>query len=127
MTKPLTDELGVELVDDLLIDSTYLVHGHELPESIPRSVRTVVIGHVHPAINISDGVRNERLKCFLLGSYKQKRLLVLPSFSTIVEGSDILKVASNSPFLQGESSLVYVLSDEIRPFGKVKDLRRLLG
>jgi metallophosphoesterase superfamily enzyme len=81
----------------------------------------------NPAVRIDDGVRNERYKCFLIGRHQKVRLVVLPSFSTIVEGSDILKVASNSPFLQGNSSMVYVLADEVRPFGKVSDLRRILG
>jgi putative SbcD/Mre11-related phosphoesterase len=127
ITKPLTDELEVALVNSWSDGGFLAVHGHQMIE-IPKSVHTIIIGHTHPAIRIDDGVRNERYKCFLVAKYKDKRLIVLPSFSTIVEGSDILKVASNTPFLQGfDSSMVYVLADEVRSFGKVADLRRILG
>jgi uncharacterized protein len=126
LTEPLTRELGIPLVDFWDAGGFYAIHGHEIVD-LPKNAHTVIIGHVHPAINVSDGLRNERFKCFLLGNYKKCQLLVLPSFSTIVEGSDILKVESNSPFLQGQSSSVYLLADEIRPFGKVGKLRRILG
>jgi uncharacterized protein len=130
MTKPLTDELGIPLIDCWTADGFFAVHGHELPDETVveyEKAHTIIIGHTHPAITLQDGVRSERFKCFLLGKYKKKRLLVLPSFSTIVEGTDVLKVAPNSPLLQASSSMVYVLADEIRPFGKVSDLRRMLG
>ena len=130
LTEILTKEVGVPMHDVWHAGGFYAVHGHALPDEEDRAYQeahTVIIGHVHPAIRLDDGVRNERYKCFLIGSYGKKRLVVLPSFTTIVEGSDILKVASNSPFLQGNSSHVYVLADEIRPFGKVADLRRVLG
>ncbi len=148
LTEVLTKEVGVEMSDSWSDGGFYAVHGHDLPDEedpVYKEAHTVVIGHVHPAVRIDDGVRAERYKCFLIGQYGKKRLVVLPSFSTIVEGSDILKVASNSPFLQGarnspgripaqgfrgtprDSSNVYVLADEIRAFGKVSELRRVLG
>jgi uncharacterized protein len=130
LTEILCNEVNVPIVDVWSEGGFYAVHGHALPDEKDSgyvSAHTVIIGHVHPAIRLDDGVRNERYKCFLIGSYEKKRLVVLPSFSTIVEGSDILKVASNSPFLQGNSSHVYVLADEIRPFGKVAELQRVLG
>jgi uncharacterized protein len=129
-TKPLTDQLNIPLIDAWADGGFYAIHGHELPdEEDPKfkEAHTIIIGHMHPAIRIDDGVRNERYKCFLIDKYKKKRLVVLPSFSTIVEGSDILKVQPNTPLLQGNSSLVYVLADEVRPFGKVSALRRILG
>ena len=130
LTEILTKEVGVAMVDAWSDGDFYAVHGHDEPnEKDPNyaNSHTIIIGHVHPAIRLDDGIRNERYKCFLVGEYNKKRLVVLPSFSTIVEGSDILKVGSNSPFLQGNSSHVYVLADEIRPFGKVAELRRVLG
>jgi uncharacterized protein len=130
ITQPLTDELGIPLIDAWSEDGFYAIHGHELPDETDpkyKAAHTIIIGHMHPAIRIDDGVRNERYKCFLIDKYKKKRLVVLPSFSTIVEGSDILKVQPNTPLLQGNSSLVYVLADEVRAFGKVSALRRILG
>jgi uncharacterized protein len=130
LTEILTKEVGVQIANSWSADGFYAVHGHDLPDKKDpgyAQAHTVIIGHVHPAIRLDDGIRNERYKCFLIGRYEKKRLVVLPSFSTIVEGSDVLKVASNSPFLESDSSHVYVLADEIRPFGKVSDLRRILG
>jgi len=129
MTASVLQGLDVSLVDAWSSEGVLVLHGHKLPDETAgefKNAELIVIGHVHPAITLSDGVRKERYKCFLLGKYKKKQLLVLPSFSTIVEGSDILQVASNSPLLQGDSSRVYVLADEIRPFGTIKQLRRVL-
>ncbi|MBR9700295.1 metallophosphoesterase [Candidatus Woesearchaeota archaeon] len=126
LTKPLTDELGIELLDSWSSGDFLCVHGHKLPEELQK---TIIIGHLHPAVLLSDGVRREKYKCFLVGNYKRKRLLVLPSFSTITDGANILKTGSNSPLLNDRSLKnceVFVIADEIRPFGTVKDLHKLV-
>jgi len=127
MTKPLTDELGVPLLSSWSAGGFYAVHGHVLPDendSAFKNAHTIIIGHMHPAITLTDGVRKERCKCFLVGKYGKKRLVVLPSFSTIVEGSDVLTVGPNSPLVKDvEKCEVYVVSDEMRPFGMVERLR----
>jgi hypothetical protein len=130
ITKPLTDELGVRLVDSFGTDGFYCIHGHKEPDPkdpMFKAAHTIIIGHEHPAVTLHDGVRKERYKCFLVGSYKRKRLVVLPSLSTIVEGTDILKDGDFSPILRADSSNVYVIADAIRPFGRVSALRRLLA
>jgi uncharacterized protein len=130
LTGVLAEEVGVPMTGSWALGGFYAVHGHELPDEQDtryKEAHTIIIGHVHPAIRLDDGVRNERFKCFLVGKYKKKRLVVIPSFSTIVEGSDLLKVASNSPLLGGESSEVYIIADEIRPFGTISQLRKVLG
>jgi len=130
ITKPLADEEHVPFVDQYIIDDVLLVHGHELV-AIPRNVKTIVIGHMHPAIVLSDGVRREKFKCFLTATYKRKHVIVLPSFSTLTEGVDVLTAESNTPFLTDRSlkkAEVYVLADEIRAFGRVEKVgRRLIG
>lgn len=129
ITKPLTDELGIELVENYETDGFYCIHGHKEPDqkdSAFKAAHTLIIGHEHPAVTLNDGVRKERYKCFLVGKYKSKRLVVLPSFSTIVEGTDILKGEGFSPLLQVKSCSVYIIADAIRPFGRVPALRRLL-
>jgi putative SbcD/Mre11-related phosphoesterase len=141
-TAPLAAELGISMLDSWSSGTVgsgsvgrdggfYVLHGHVLPdENDPafKQAHTVIIGHAHPAISISDGVRKERYKCFLLGKFQQKQLLVLPSCSVVVEGTNVLQGASShSPLLQVDASMVFVLADGIRPFGKVSDLRRILG
>lgn len=130
MTQVLVEELGVEFVESLELDEFYLVHGHKLPDRIPSRTSSIIIGHAHPAVTINDGVRSERYKCFVIGKYLNKELIVLPSFSTIVEGTDILQKSSRifSPFMEDiNSAKVYVISDEIRSFGTVQQIRKVLS
>ncbi len=126
ITKPLTDELGVEFKKSWEDENFLCVHGHELPEKIKKNI---IIGHLHPAVTLHDGVRKERFKAFMIGKYRGKRLVVLPSFSTIVEGTDVLTSGSHSPLVDKktvDSSELYVIADEIRYFGKAQKLRKLL-
>lgn len=125
ITKPLTDRLGLSLHGFLEQDGFLFVHGHELP---PESdAHTIIIGHMHPAISLSDGIRAERYKVFLIGTYRKKRVLVLPSFSTLSYGVDVLRIEPNTPLFSKrdvEKAEVYVIADEIRRFGTVNMLRR---
>jgi len=90
----------------------------------------IVIGHEHPAVGLRDPVthRVEVYKCFLVGKFAEKNLLVLPSFNQLVKGSDLLKEQPLSPVVRSselEDFFVYVVSDagDIYEFGP---LRRLL-
>ncbi|VVB82695.1 3',5'-cyclic adenosine monophosphate phosphodiesterase CpdA [uncultured archaeon] len=59
-------------------------HGHQLfPEILEKKIKTIVMGHLHPSIIISDnqGIKKEKYKCFLVGKFKQKNVIILPSFS----------------------------------------------
>lgn len=91
----------------------------------------LVIGHEHPAVGLRDPItqRTEVYKCFLVGKFAKKNLLVLPSFNQLVRGSDLLKEQPLSPFVQQsdlEDFSVYVVSDDgsLYEFGP---LRRLLS
>ena len=53
-----------------------------------REIHTIVVGHGHPAINLSDGVKEEKYKCFLEGIFKGKKFIVVPSFAEHSEGTD---------------------------------------
>lgn len=96
-----------------------------------RAVAWLAIGHEHPAIGLRDPVtgRVEVYKCFLVGKFRGRNLLVLPSFNQLVRGSDLLKEQLLSPFVQQsrlEDFLVFPVSDDgcIYEFGP---LRRLLA
>ncbi|MBI1969518.1 phosphoesterase, partial [Candidatus Woesearchaeota archaeon] len=67
----------------------------------------------------------ELYKCFLVGTYKRKKLIVMPSACLVTEGSDILKEEVLSPYLQQDLSSfeVYVLADKIYPFGRLRNLK----
>jgi uncharacterized protein len=106
---------------------TLVIHGDKIPgKEIIGQVSTIIIGHEHPAITLKEGARVEQFKCFLQGKYRGKNLIVLPSFNTIVKGTDILRDQILSPFLKQnlDNFEVYAVEDKAYNFGKVGKLRR---
>lgn len=118
----------VTVVKSHIENNCWFVHGDvgEVSQS-----PWIVIGHEHPAVGLRDPItrRVEVYKCFLVGRFAQKNLVVLPSFNQLVRGSDVLTEQPLSPFVQQselEDLSVYVVSDagDIYEFGP---LRRLLS
>jgi putative SbcD/Mre11-related phosphoesterase len=109
------------------IDEFFIVHGHKLVD-IPESATTVIIGHEHPAVALREHARSETYKCFLLGKYHGRKLIVQPSFNLVVEGTDVLQEELLSPFLKQNMGNfeVHVVSDSqkhnILYFGRLKGL-----
>lgn len=102
-----------------------IIHGDKIPDKkLLKNIDIIIIGHEHPAVSIKDFPRVEIYKCFLVGKWKNKNLIVLPSFITINEGHDITKEENLSPFLdKGFSKFrIYVVADKVYDFGKVKNL-----
>jgi putative SbcD/Mre11-related phosphoesterase len=105
------------------------LHGDSEPARLPPGVKTIVIGHEHPAVGLRDRItgRVELYKCFLVGSYRDRRLVVQPSFNPLVSGSDLTRERRLSPLLD-EAALeefeVYTVSDEgsVYRFGPLKHL-----
>jgi putative SbcD/Mre11-related phosphoesterase len=67
-------------------------HGHKLfSEVFEKNVKTIVIGHLHPSIILSDNqdIKSEKYKCFLIGKFKGKEMIILPSFLATIEGTTI--------------------------------------
>ena len=103
---------------------TYLCHGHEIPSNLEyENAARIVIGHDHPAIELQEGAKREKYKCFLVGSYGKKKLVVLPSFNFAAVGSDP-RVSALSPFLKQNLNNfdVWLVEDEVYHFGKLKNL-----
>ncbi|MBD3208852.1 metallophosphoesterase, partial [Candidatus Woesearchaeota archaeon] len=90
--QPILKKRGAAMHPSLLIDGYLIIHGDRAPdkESL-RAARGVVIGHEHPSVVLDDGIRKERYKCFLIGQYAGKELIILPSTYPLVEGSDVLR------------------------------------
>lgn len=125
---PIAKKRNVVIVEDYIIGKMIFIHGHELRE-FEDNIDTIIIGHEHPAITISEGMRNETFKCFLSGGYGKKRLIVIPSLFMMTEGTDILKEETLSPFLKQDLDNfdVYLVNDdgEVHDFGKIKEIRKL--
>jgi len=123
---PLAEKKGLELCDSYRAGKVLFSHGNRVPD-IAAGVRTIVVGHEHPAVSVREGSRVEVFKCWLLGKWKGRDLLVMPSFNLMAEGTDILSERLLSPLLTDiEGFRVFAVSDEgeVLPFGTVADLRK---
>ena len=101
------------------------LHGDKIPsKELLEGISTIIIGHEHPAVSIKDGPRAELFKCFLIGKWKRKDIIVVPSFNLVTEGTDVMKERLLSPFLKGNlrNFEVVVVGDKLYGFGKVRDL-----
>lgn len=126
---PIAEKKGLRVSDHYTLGKIYITHGHRLPEDEEfRKSNIVIIGHEHPAIGLRENGRNEKYKCFLKGKYKDKEIIVLPSFNLLTEGTDILSEKLMSPFLQQDIANfeIYVVDENTLYFGKVKDILKKL-
>ena len=122
---PIAKKKNIRIVNHFLTGETLILHGNKLPgKSLETKAKTIIIGHEHPALSIRDGGRSEKFKCFLLGKWKRKNLIVQPSFNPITEGTDVLSEKTLSPFLKGgaKNFEAFVVADTIYPFGKLKNI-----
>ena len=107
ITDSITDKKNVKLRDNYFFDDLkiYVTHGHKIPENRNfDDSEIVIIAHDHPAIGLREELRVEKVKCFLSGFWKNKRLIVIPSFNFVTEGTDILQETLLSPFLYQDLS-----------------------
>ena len=105
-----------------------VIHGDKIPgKELLSQAGTIIIGHEHPAVSVKQGPRVELYKCYLIGKFKRKNLIVQPSLSLITEGTDILKDKQLSPFLKAniDDFFVYAVEDRIYELGKVRDVKRV--
>ena len=119
-----------------IIGSNLIIHGDKRIEQIFRkeneikeimkNVRTIIIGHEHPAIELENSGNKEKYKCFLIGNTnvkiainrerdnireskvskaeeftKKLKIIVLPSFNELSEGNNISQNEILSPLLKG--------------------------
>ena len=123
---PIADKRKVRLVSEFIVGDIMICHGDKIPD-IPSPIKTIIIGHEHPAITLQDGIRSETFKTFVVGKYNKKNLIVQPSFNQFVEGTDMLEESVLSPFLKQDLGKfeVYIVADTVYPFGKLSKLEKL--
>ncbi len=87
-------------------------------------IKTIIIGHEHPAVSIHEDLRRETYKAFLIGRWKRKNLIVQPSLNPLMEGTDVKNEKLLSPFLKKRPCDfdVYLVADTVYEFGKLKKL-----
>ncbi|MBI2043270.1 metallophosphoesterase [Candidatus Pacearchaeota archaeon] len=108
-------------------------HGHmDFQQINDERVETWVLGHLHPSVTLSDkaNIKREKYKCFLTGKFKEKEIIIVPSFFGIIEGTPVnedgyeregFSIIPNSELKNFE---VHAISDDGKTlnFGKVRKL-----
>ncbi len=113
-------KFNIQIKDYLIIDNITILHGNKI---IPIKTSTLIIAHEHPAISITNKIRTETYKCFLKGKYKNKTLIIMPSFNLVNIGSNILKEKILSPYIKNINNFTaFIVSEKIYDFGKIKDI-----
>ncbi len=110
-------------------------HGHELfMEVLDKKIKTIIFGHLHPSIILSDksDIKREKYKCFLVGKFNEKEIIILPSFLMTIEGTTINSLEheykdhfSIVPMKNLMNFECYVVGEkEVYNFGKVRKLSK---
>ncbi|MBS3146386.1 metallophosphoesterase [Candidatus Woesearchaeota archaeon] len=100
-----------------------ILHGDIIPIEVYNK-KVIIIGHEHPSIILTEGAKSEKFKCFIKGKWKEKTLIVMPSFNPLTEGTNVLNFKFLSPFIKSDikNFNVYIVGDKIYNFGKIKNL-----
>jgi len=124
-------------VDYYVVKDIAFVHGHrEFLEIYGKDINQIVMGHIHPTVTLRDKmkIKSEKYKCFLVGRYKKKYFLIVPSFISITEGVSMsefddekaggydFSIIPNKELENFEVFTVSELGEEALNFGKLKDI-----
>jgi len=84
-------DLGVNLVDKLIIDEIMITHGHEFFDPRKYDVKTIIIGHEHPSISLRDELGIPyKFQCFLKGKLiTNHEIIVLAHMSIYASGNSV--------------------------------------
>ncbi len=118
--KSILKNYGIDLLESFSLGEIEVIHGH-----LDKKVESAILGHEHPSIKLRIRGSIYNYPCFL----RVKNFLVLPAFSPLMSGSDILTLnAFLSPMLKKidpEESEVYAICDGIFYLGKVKQIKAI--
>jgi len=120
---PIARKRNIKMVEYFRVDDIGILHGHKITPAV-NDANVLIIGHEHPAVTLNDTIRHEKYKCFLKGSWNDKTLIVMPSFTFLSVGSDVRRGRFLSPYLQDgvETFKVYIVEDKIYEFGELGKL-----
>ncbi|MBW2963273.1 metallophosphoesterase [Candidatus Woesearchaeota archaeon] len=121
---PIAKKRNLKIVEHFVLGDVLICHGDKIIKK--EKIKTIVIGHEHPAVSLQESARVETFKCFLVGSWERKKLIVMPSFNLLSEGTDVVREKKLSPYLKKYlgNFEVFVVSDKVYDFGKLKGLRK---
>ncbi|WP_202319639.1 metallophosphoesterase [Archaeoglobus neptunius] len=112
-------EYGIELKEYVRIGDYYVVHGHRDVE-----FDRIIMGHEHPAIKVRVRGGVYSYPCYLVVDDLN---IVLPAFSPLMGGSDVLQNTFLSPVLNKAGKIeVYAVEDEVVYLGSLEDIQRVV-
>ncbi len=128
--KPIAEKKELEIKDYYIKERVCFLHGHKLfPECLDKKVGVFVMGHRHPAVVLADRYKREKYKCFLAGKWKNKEIIILPSFFPFIEGSNIIiNYKENKLFISKRNSkkfevcIVAPVGEKAYKFGKLNKM-----
>ncbi|MEM4472620.1 MAG: metallophosphoesterase [Archaeoglobaceae archaeon] len=112
-------DYSIELKEKERVEDYTIVHGHNECEE-----EKIILGHEHPAIKVRVRGASYSFPCFLV---LDKTKIVLPAFSKLVGGSDVLQGEFLSPIVRKAKKIeVYAIEDEVLYLGELGVLRNIL-
>jgi len=125
--EPIVKKLRMKLKAYYAWHNFCFVHGDkDFPILWEKKIEWLVIGHGHPAIKLREGSKMEKYKCFLIGKFKRKNIIVVPSFIEYYTGSDPREgdiiLAWDINFNNFDVKIVGE-NLEVLDFGKLKNLK----
>lgn len=126
MLFPVLKKMNVLGTDYYLWKEFAFMHGDmDFDNIYDRNIKCWVVGHGHPAVTLQEGVKKERYKCFLVGEFDEREVIIVPSFFPLVEGTDAREFEMKFAWdLKLRNFNVKVVSENlgVLDFGKLKDL-----
>jgi len=120
--------IGKKFKDFYIKDDIAFIHGHKnFTEINDKKIKYVIMSHIHPSVVLRDEYKKEKYKCFLVGKYKSKQFVILPSFLPLVTGVDIENIKRFISIIPQKSLKefeVFVVGKELEAleFGKLKNI-----
>ena len=130
LTPIIAQKTGLDVYPHYSTGNFLVMHGDKIPLKWDEiREKNIIIGHEHPSVGIKSGERMEKVKCFLAGDFRDKKMIVMPSFNFITEGSDVLHEKPLSPFLKEakhkDLEVFGVENFETFYFGKISHLLKV--
>jgi len=129
--EPILKKRGIKLRNYYIFKEFCFLHGdRDFSEIWGKKIKYLIIGHGHPAVKLKEkkGSKVEKYKCFLVGKFKGKEMVVVPSFIDYYAGSDPregeVMLAWDVNFGNFDVKIVPVGPGELEAldFGKLKNL-----
>lgn len=125
--EPIARKKNIEVIDFYIKGRNCFMHGHKIfKRCLKKGIKRIILGHKHPAITLRRAAKQETYKCFLVGKWENKEIVILPSFFPLVDGSDIYVEDTNLSIpLKINSFDVYAVGDKIYDLGKARTVGKI--